>query len=389
MKYYLSIVVLLILSDISVHAQQASNHVRAAATIDSIYKYFAIPGSPLLREHFPYDDQYKADYLGGGENANKANPYSYLWPFSGSLSAQVARLGPTGNTAIQKQIEKVVLKGLAAYYDTRAPHAYASYVNTAPASDRFYDDNIWLGIDFLDLYLINKNKAHLQKAEEIWAFIESGTDDKLGGGIYWCEARKTSKNTCSNAPGSVYALKLYEATKDKRYLAAASELYKWTKSNLQDTIDALYFDNINLSGRVDRTKYSYNSGQMLQAAVLLYHWTKEEAYLHDAKKIAAGCMNYFFEQPLDGSFPRLKNSNIWFHAVMLRGFVELYQIDKNPKYLTVFQQNMDFAWHTMRDEKGLFNKDWTGKKKDKKKGLLDQFAIVEMYARLAVLDPSN
>jgi len=45
-----------------------------------------------------------------------------------------------------------VLPGLAEYLDTtRMPAAYASYINTAPASDRFYDDNVWLGIDFCDI----------------------------------------------------------------------------------------------------------------------------------------------------------------------------------------------------------------------------------------------
>ncbi len=65
--------------------------------------------------------------------------------------------------------------------------------------------------------MLTKEPKYLQKAQLIWKFIESGTDDNLGGGIYWCEQRKESKNTCSNAPGSVFALKLFEATKDSAY----------------------------------------------------------------------------------------------------------------------------------------------------------------------------
>ena len=128
------------------------------------------------------------------------------------------------------------LPGLAEYLDTtRMPAAYASYINTAPASDRFYDDNVWLGIDFCDIYEATGDKKYLAQAEMIWKFIESGTDDVLGGGIYWCEQKKHSKNTCSNAPGTVYALKLYAATGDGRYLEQGKGLYAWTKEHLLDT----------------------------------------------------------------------------------------------------------------------------------------------------------
>jgi len=37
----------------------------------------------------------------------------------------------------------------------------------------------------------------------IWKFIESGTDDVLGGGIYWCEQKKyyTYIGPCLNISG--------------------------------------------------------------------------------------------------------------------------------------------------------------------------------------------
>lgn len=61
-------------------------------------------------------------------------------------------------------------------------------------------------------------QAYLEKAKLIWKFILSGKDDVLGGGVYWCEQKKESKNTCSNAPGAVFALKLFQATQDDAYL---------------------------------------------------------------------------------------------------------------------------------------------------------------------------
>lgn len=150
--------------------------------------------------------------------------------FSGTLSAVNTLICGKDSLEYYNILTNKVLPGLECYYDTkREPAAYSSYVNTAPTSDRFYDDNVWLGIDFTDLYLETKDVKYLDKAKEIWKFIESGTDDVLGGGIYWCEQNKGSKNTCSNAPGAVYALKLFEATNDSTYLTQGIELYDWTK----------------------------------------------------------------------------------------------------------------------------------------------------------------
>ena len=108
----------------------------------------------------------------------------------------------------KKLLENKVLPGLEEYFDTRRePFAYSSYISNQPLSDRFYDDNVWLGIDFTDSYRMTKKQAYLEKAELIWEFILSGKDEVLGGGIYWCEQKKRVKNTCSNAPGAVFALK--------------------------------------------------------------------------------------------------------------------------------------------------------------------------------------
>lgn len=371
---------------------QSLNHpdfkTMAEVTLDSIYQHYGIQETQLLRENYPFNEAYQASYLAEDQPEQQSNPYSYLWPFSGSLSAQVARYELEKDPQVLADIERKVLPGLDEYYDRRQPHGYASYIQSAPTSDRFYDDNVWLGIDFTDLYLQSGKQAYLDKAEEIWRFVASGMDDKLGGGIYWYEQQKTSKNTCSNAPGAVFLVKLYQATGSERYLEQAKSLYRWTKEHLQDPEDHLYYDNINLSGDVDKKKYPYNSGQMLQAAVLLYQETQDQQYLKEAQQIAESGHQFFFHTPEEhqaGEFQLLKNSDLWFIAVMLRGYVELYNQDQNPIYLNSFRENLQYAWKELRDENGLFNKDWTNQHQPTQKWLLDQCAMVEMYARLAAI----
>lgn len=363
---------------------------RATQTLDSIYANYTAPGTCLLRENYPSNvGNYTATYLSSEEQGSMPNQYSYLWPYSGTFSAVNALLTTTGDKRYQTLLDNRVLQGLEEYFDTaRNPAGYSSYINTAPQSDRFYDDNIWLGIDFTDTYAETKEEKYLHKALLIWKFIESGIDDLLGGGIYWCEQKKISKNTCSNAPGAVFALKLFKATQDSTYLDKGKELYEWTKRKLQDPTDCLYFDNISLDGKIDKSKYAYNSGQMMQSATLLYQLTGNKNYLEDAQNIAQGCYNYFFTNfiPEQGEpFKLLKKGDVWFTAVMLRGFIELYQIDRNKTYLDSFSHNLDYAWKHARNNKGLFDTGFSGKTHEERKWLLTQAAMVEMYARLAAV----
>lgn len=370
----------------SVH-EENTDRLRAQQTLDSLYKYYSVEETNLLRETYPVDSAHTATYLASVEQANVPNAYSYLWPYSGTFSAINVLIAAGDPVYDKKVLDNKVLPGLEEYFDIkRQPAAYASYINSASESDRFYDDNVWLGIDFTDIYMQTKQQSYLDKAKMIWKFIESGTDDKLGGGIYWCEQKKSGKNTCSNAPGAVYALKLFEATNDSLYFYQGKRLYEWTKQNLQDTDDYLYFDNINMEGKVDKAKYPYNSGQMLQAAALLFKLTRNNDYLSDAQNIAKSGYDYFFtdfKTPEGEEFRLLKKSDVWFITVMFRGYIELYNLDKNDIYINAFRKNLDYAWTHMRDEKGLFSTDWSGAEKDDKKWLLTQAAFVEFYARLA------
>ena len=366
-----------------------SNLEKAQETLGSLYQNYSIKDSHLLHENYPFDEQYEVTYLASIEQTNIPNQFSYLWPYSGTFSAVNALFEATHDKKYLRLLDKRVLPGLEEYFDTqRTPNAYSSYIQTAPASDRFYDDNVWLGIDFTDIYQITGEQKYLDKAQLIWKFIESGTDNLLGGGIYWCEQKKESKNTCSNAPGSVLAFKLFKATNDSVYFKQGKDLYEWTQKNLQDSTDYLYFDNIRLDGNIGKAKFAYNSGQMMQSAALLYQLTQNPIYLKEAQNVAKECYNYFFTDfttTTGENFKILKQGDIWFTAVMLRGFIELYHIDKNKTYINAFNKSLNHAWNNARDNKGLFNTDLSGKNKDNKKWLLTQAAIVEMYARLAAI----
>ena len=78
--------------------------------------------------------------------------------------------------------------------------------------------------------------------------------------------------------------------------------------------------------------------------------------------------------------------NIWFVAIMLRGFEELYKVDHNPVYLNDFKNTLQYMWVHNANHNRLFEDDCFVEKKNEKKEtkwLLTQAAMIEMYARLA------
>ena len=336
----------------------------------------------LLAETYPVNPDQKITYLAGGTQQNGTLKASFLWPYSGMMSGCVALYKATGNKKYKKILEKRILPGMEQYWDnSRLPACYQSYPTKYGQHGRYYDDNIWIALDYCDYYQLTHKPASLEKTVALYQYIYSGWSDEMGGGIFWCEQQKEAKHTCSNAPSTVLGVKLYRLTKDAKYLEKAKETYAWTKKHLCDPTDHLYWDNINLKGKVSKEKYAYNSGQMIQAGVLLYEETGDEQYLHDAQQTAAGT-DAFFRTKADKKDPTVKvhKDMAWFNVILFRGLKALYKIDKNPAYVNAMVENALHAWENYRDENGLLGRDWSGHNKEQYKWLLDNACLIEFFA---------
>ena len=96
---------------------------------------------------------------------------------------------------------------------------------------------------------------------------------------------------------------------------------------------------------------------MIQAGALLYRITGRKRYLSEAQATAAACLTHFFRpvrKPGGGSVRILRRDKIWFDAVMLRGFIELYREDGRDAGLNAFRETLDHAWSHARDTGGFW-----------------------------------
>lgn len=173
-------------------------------------------------------------------------------------------------------------------------HYRDGHATTPAAPDRYYDDNAWMVLALVETCGVLQDKSILKQAEAALKFVLSGQDDKLGGGIYWRESDKKSKNTCSNAPSAAACLAVWEKTKDPGLLEMAKTLYAWTKGRLQDPTDLLFWDNVGLDGKVEKTKWSYNTALMIRTAAMLYKATREGRYAKEAEAMASASEKRWF-----------------------------------------------------------------------------------------------
>lgn len=337
------------------NAQQKDEYLKRISLLQSnIYKYFFDSAKGLYYEHYPKQQQDRQ--------------HSYMWP----LCALIQAANEQEAIKLNGEVMQPVVSAIEQYYNTDAPaNGYQAYVTAEEHDSRFYDDNQWIAIAYLDAYKRTRKSYYLHKATEIYGFMMTGFDTLAGGGLYWKEDEKTTKNTCSNGPGILIALQLYQISGSKHYLDTALLLYNWVNTHLQAP-DALFYDNIKIpSLKIDSAKYTYNTGTMLQANVLLYNSTKQQSYLAEAQRIATAAEKHFYK---NNKMP----GNYWFNAVLLRGLQQLYAIDHNNAHIGFFRKDAERIWNEERNKDNLVgSRDVYA--------MIDQAAMIEIYARLIEL----
>lgn len=296
--------------------------------------------------------------------------YSWLWALCAMFEAT------NEIEKIDKKADLVdgILKNMQAYYDPAPPKpGYGEYIVKLSKGQRYYDDNQWIGITSLDIYERTGKKVYLDLGKSMYDFMMTASDTTLGGGLYWRENDFETKNTCSNGPGIIVALKMYKVTKEKKYLDNAVKIYNWTNENLQ-TPTGLFYDNIKVKDRsIGKTIYSYNTGTMLQSNVYLYEITGDKKYLKKAIEIADSSLVYFYggDKFRDG---------YWFNAVLLRGYQHLLKYNNDLKYISGFKKCLDNTLKENKNEKGLFAAN------DGVYNLVEHGGMLEILARFAYLE---
>ena len=228
---------------------------------------------------------------------------------------------------------------LDAYWDPKvAIPGYEAAPTRGNGDDKYYDDNAWLVIAFLEAYETNHDPRYLNRADATLKFVLSGWDGAIGGGIWWHQNHKDgTKNTCANGPSAVGCLRLarFHVRDRDALVAKARQIVEWTKSALQDD-DGLFDDRkVVATGEIKRGKLTYNSALMLRAMLGLYRATGEQAYLDQAQKIGKAA-DWF----LDAKTGVYRDAVRYAHF-MVEADLELYRTTHEPYLLDRARKNVD------------------------------------------------
>ena len=129
----------------------------------------------------------------------------YVWRQAAAFSALLGAARHEPQT--YRPILARFFQALDVYWDAKVPiPAYEPAPTRGNGHDKYYDDNAWMVITFLEAYELTGDRAYFTRARETARFVLSGWDEKLDGGIWWHQSHKDdSKNACANGPAAVGA----------------------------------------------------------------------------------------------------------------------------------------------------------------------------------------
>jgi hypothetical protein len=318
---------------------------RAVATYQALQKNLYLPQYQLYKP------------------SDSTQQFGYLWDFVNPWAATNYLAAIPGVGARYRQDLQARNQGVLDYYDTQEtnpagqaqPPAFASGVLRPVNSDQptYYDDNAWVGLNYLQEYGLTHQRSDLAHAEGIFRFVVSGWDTRTTvacpGGVFWEDVAKSSRNTVSNAPNAEVGLEIYRATHDPYYLTWAKRMYAWVRGCLLDASNNMYYDNLNDTGSVSTALWSYNQGTMIGAGTLLYQATGDRSYLRQAEQTAAASVSYY------NSGGNLYHQPDVFNAIFFRNLFALGAVDHDPSYARMAASYADTAWLQDRQPNGLFN----------------------------------
>lgn len=272
--------------------------------------------------------------------------------------------------------------------------------NKGQITNDYYDDMLWMGLALLRAYQITEKEEYKDSVLELWEEIKGGWNDHCQGGIAWRKQQLDYKNTPANGPAVILAARLYREFGKKEYLEWAEKIFSWLDENLVDQNTGFVWDGKNREGKgkIDKDwQFTYNQGVYIGAAVELFKITEEINFLEKADKTADTAMVRLTLPGENIIQDEGQEDGGLFKGIYVRYLTKLIvtlaktkteQEFNYKEYIEHLEINAESAWEKSRNEKGIFNNDWT-EKTDTKIDLSTNLSGVFLMEVMAVLEEKN
>jgi uncharacterized protein YyaL (SSP411 family) len=226
----------------------------------------------------------------------------------------------------------------------------------ASGATRFYDDNAHIAVALMEAYRITADPIYLTRAAETYDFVISGEDAVGGGGIYFHEFDRSTKETISTLQGARAALMLYQATEEAAYFDDATRLYDWARNHTQQP-DGLFLEKYYLTGSKANTAGDFAlvnaAGDAISVNLEFYAASGDSARLQEAQRIADRSLTRYFNRTTGA----INDEGFWAFE-LVDALNDLTRIDGNPVWQERIVDALEWLHSNRRDPNGHYGRLW-------------------------------
>lgn len=233
----------------------------------------------------------------------------------------------------------------------------------------YFDDENWMALALLRAYHLTGDTTYLNQSEMLYTDImTNGWDTTCNKGGIWWDKKHTQKATASNAGPVITGIRLYQITKNEKYLDFAKQVYTFWYQTMVNPTTYQVADHFEPDGKMVWWKFTYNEGLMIGAGLELFKATGDKAYLQQAHHIARFMVNNevtttaYGNVLFDGTNQHCTGDAHLFKGIAYRYLTQLYQQDITQKeYYTILKSSAEAIWNLARNKKlNVFAVNWAG-----------------------------
>ena len=239
-------------------------------------------------------------------------------------------------------------------FDSVFQNTLSAAQKTAPGFiNRFYDDEGWWALAWIDEYDVTHDQQYLTIAESIFTDMAGGWSDTCSGGIWWSKDRKY-KNAIANelflSVAAELAVRAKSAQNRTQYLSWAHREWQWFSRSGMINADHLINDGLDANcANNHQTVWTYNQGVIIGGLTELYKADHDSALLSEAQVIATATLasptlidkRGILHEPCE---PNCGGDGSQFKGIFVRNLLSLDEVARRPQYENFIDTNATSIW---------------------------------------------
>lgn len=239
-------------------------------------------------------------------------------------------------------------------YNSVFKNTFKAAQKTSPGFiNRYYDDEGWWALAWIDAYDVTHRVEYLTMSESIFANMAGGWSDKCGGGIWWSKDR-TYKNAIANelflSVAAHLALRAADEKSRADYQTWAEREWAWFAHSGMINAGHLINDGLDAHCKNNhKTTWTYNQGVILGGLAELYRATHNAKLLIEAQSIASAAIASpvlvdkfgILHEPCE---PSCGGDGTQFKGIFVRNLSELNAVLPQPRDERFIRVNARSIW---------------------------------------------